>query len=122
MGTFHCDILEGGEEGPLFAVSLVPPQADQPAQVCHQARFFLLQCPSLFTSLCWVCMSEGLYVSISDDACFLSRQEQLALLGLCAKCLAAAITRSLLVVHVWLFIPVVSDHSTFARPDTFTLS
>lgn len=33
VGTFHCDILDGDEEGPLFAVSLVPPQADQAAQV-----------------------------------------------------------------------------------------
>lgn len=36
-GTFHCDILEGGEEGPFFSVSLVPPQPDQPAQVRHTA-------------------------------------------------------------------------------------
>ena len=32
-GTFQCDILDGGEEGPLFAVSLMPPQAEQPAHV-----------------------------------------------------------------------------------------
>ncbi|KAL3143605.1 hypothetical protein ABBQ38_002402 [Trebouxia sp. C0009 RCD-2024] len=38
VGTFHCDILEGGEEGPLFAVSLVPPQADQAAQSLVMAR------------------------------------------------------------------------------------
>ena len=32
-GTFHCDILDGGEEGPLFAVSLVPPRAEEAAHV-----------------------------------------------------------------------------------------
>ncbi|KAL0039732.1 hypothetical protein WJX77_006357 [Trebouxia sp. C0004] len=37
-GTFHCDILDGGGEGPLFAVSLVPPQAEQPAHSLTRAR------------------------------------------------------------------------------------
>ena len=34
-GTFQCDILDGGDEGPYFAVSLVPPESEQPAQVSH---------------------------------------------------------------------------------------
>lgn len=34
VGTFQCDILDGGNEGPRFAVSLVSPQADQLPQVC----------------------------------------------------------------------------------------
>ncbi|KAL0021618.1 hypothetical protein WJX79_009112 [Trebouxia sp. C0005] len=33
-GTFQCDILDGGGEGPLFAVSLMPPQAEQ---LAHQS-------------------------------------------------------------------------------------
>ncbi len=41
-GTFHCDILDGGEEGPRFAVSLVPPQAETPAHV--SCSTFKLQC------------------------------------------------------------------------------
>lgn len=32
-GTFRCDILDGGEEGPFFAVSLVLPHGDQHLQV-----------------------------------------------------------------------------------------
>ena len=41
-GTFQCDILDGGGEGPLFAVSLVPPQAEQAAHVsCSSTR---IQC------------------------------------------------------------------------------
>ncbi len=41
-GTFLCDILDGGEEGPLFAVSLMPPQAEQPAHVSYST--FNVQC------------------------------------------------------------------------------
>lgn len=39
-GTFHCDILEGGDEGPYFAVSLVPPHSEQPAQVSHHCASY----------------------------------------------------------------------------------
>lgn len=51
MGTFHCDILEGGEEGPLFAVSLAPPEADLAAQVCHHAGCFQLQSHLVYNGL-----------------------------------------------------------------------
>lgn len=37
-GTFHFDILDGGGEGALFAVSLVSPQAEQPAHSLSRAR------------------------------------------------------------------------------------
>lgn len=70
VGTFHCDILEGGEEGPLFAVSLVPPQADQAAQVCHNMQDASAAMPVLvYTGFAeYACLRGSVSVSMTMHA------------------------------------------------------